>query len=104
MAQPFLVERHRDVDRQESMRSGNVIKTRNDIYTTSLSAESDLLNDMLTLTGNFSYSYTRNSFHGFMPDNNLSEIMVNGKVSVFPVKRIGDIWQSVVQQVAACRG
>lgn len=71
---------------RESMRSGNVIKTRNDIYTTSLSAESDLLNDMLTLTGNFSYSYTRNSFHGFMPDNNLSEIMVNGKVSVFPVK------------------
>ncbi|MDE6096453.1 MAG: hypothetical protein K2G52_09725 [Muribaculaceae bacterium] len=73
---------------RESMRSSSLIDISNSTYIATLSGETRQWNDRLSLSANISYSISHQSFGGAIPSNDLSELSFNGKISLFPMKKL----------------
>lgn len=73
---------------RESMRSSALININNATYIATLKAETEQFNNILAMSANVSYTLNHQSFKGIIPSNDLREFSVNGKVSVFPIKKL----------------
>lgn len=73
---------------RESMRASKIINSHLDNYITAFSASTDQLNGRLSISANVSFSLSRQTFGGAIPDNNISEMSATGKFSYCPIKQI----------------
>ncbi len=73
---------------RESMRSSSLINIKNATYIATLKAETEQFDNILAMSANLSYSLSHQSFGSAVPSNDIREFSVNGKISVFPIKRL----------------